>query len=387
MVRGMVRAPADKNKVAQIRRILTKMGMKWELKKLANNKRFFRIMTEKNHTIEFGQAHGEILPHTYRDIVKEITSLFHKPILYIEDFDCTLSISDFWKIWLNFGAAVSSSISRNSDLYVFMKLRGEVIKSLDEIAVLTMYSAMNIVVIRHSSLDGAGLINFDFENSKIHPSGEFLRQRIMISLYKPKIRPVYIDGKKRKCYEAVFMPKFQYGYKTVSVTINGKRYPAYIQSHALRRIEERYDITSPSVAREIVFDAVNEKEAIPYQGTWLVPCNYKEHIVGYMLCEIIDDFCLFKTFLFVTQNGTPQGDYLLKSLDLTKKDKTLLTIDRFSAFKKSSIAGDPFLVELFKDNDLSYLLELDLEKVLIPTYVHERTSRYLKNYLIKRDVP
>jgi hypothetical protein len=160
--------------------------------------------------------------------------------------------------------------------------------------------------------------------------------------------------------------------------------PAYVQAHTFRRIEERFDITSPSIARETIFHEVDGNKAIRYRGNWLVPFKFKEHIVGYLLCEIINDFCLFKTFLFVTQNGTPEGDRLTQTLQLSKRDVSFLEIDRLSTFKTSSVKDDPLLLELFEDNDLSYILEMNFEEVVLPSHFYKDSSQYLKEYLLNR---
>jgi hypothetical protein len=67
---------------------------------------------------------------------------------------------------------------------------------------------------------------------------------------------------------------------------------------------------------------------------------------------------LLKTFLFITCDGTPEGDKLRKILGLSKWDKKYLAIDRLSSFLNSDIQENAGLCEIFKEADCGQLLSI-----------------------------
>ncbi len=94
--------------------------------------------------------------------------------------------------------------------------------------------------------------------------------------------------------------------------------------------------------------------------------------------------------MFLTNNGTPEGDKLNKALGIRKLDKKFLAIDKLSTFVKLSEQEANELKELFADYGLESLFEIrkeaiDIEATSLKKYNEEpeeqEYSEKIKNYL------
>jgi len=105
--------------------------------------------------------------------------------------------------------------------------------------------------------------------------------------------------------------------------------------------------------------------------------------VGYLLAEYIDDAVLIHTFLFITNNGTPEGQKLTELTGLGKLDKKYLAIDKLSSFVKSDIGKNEKLKSIFEKAGCSSLLDIEetVEKISTKhadSSITELLLRYLK---------
>src|SRR5450759_1287872 len=112
----------------------------------------------------------------------------------------------------------------------------------------------------------------------------------------------------------------------------------YIQKHALRRLDERIDCLSVDQKHISLFSALIKPEIIKTaKNRSLVAFRIYNTKVGYLSAEYIDGAVLIHTFLFITNNGTPEGQKLTELTGLGKLDKKYLAIDKLSSFIKSDI--------------------------------------------------
>ena len=171
----------------------------------------------------------------------------------------------------------------------------------------------------------------------------------------PETEILDIDGKKRSIFRlGVGMEK---GISWLSVTpeklgIHGvpEKLPlkAYIQKHAVERIKERLGKIFEDMNFFLVTNAVLECDVYPADGSsLLLSCKYDSIKVGYFKADIIGDKLLIRTFLFVTNNGTPEGKKLGKILGIQKEDKKYLGIDKLSTFINSDIEQNESLKAIF----------------------------------------
>ena len=155
----------------------------------------------------------------------------------------------------------------------------------------------------------------------------------------------------------------------------------YIQRHALERIIERIgDYFTITTYSEII-NMVSKHHTFPSgDGGFLFPYTYMDKRLGYLKADIFGDQLIFRTFLFLTNNGTPEGKKLANLLGIQKADKKYLGIDNLNTFINSDIESNENLKRVFCKAGCSDLFEL--KKILkgnsSPT-IH--CANYLEKYL------
>lgn len=93
-------------------------------------------------------------------------------------------------------------------------------------------------------------------------------------------------------------------------------------------------------------------------GKFLVEYRLLQWLIGYLVVEIVDDAVLVETFLFLTMDGTPQGDALRHKLHLRRPDKQFLALDRLETFLSTDLRYDRELVELLDECGCGHLFEI-----------------------------
>jgi len=158
----------------------------------------------------------------------------------------------------------------------------------------------------------------------------------------------------------------------------------YIQKHALHRLEERIDCIKIEEIYVSIFALFLQPEIIKTtKNRMLVAFRLFNTKVGYLLAEYIDDAVLIHTFLFITNNGTPEGQKLTELTGLGKLDKKYLAIDKLSSFVKSDIGKNEKLKSIFEKAGCSSLLDIEetVEKISTKhadSSITELLLRYLK---------
>jgi len=134
---------------------------------------------------------------------------------------------------------------------------------------------------------------------------------------------------------------------------------AYIQSHALRRLQERLDLLSPEAINFSLWEnTFNIQEMCSYKDRIYLPYNLHNVRVGYLVASIIDEDILFRSFIFVTHNSTPEGDKLKDISGLSYKDISYWKIDRLSTFVNIKKESQQDLLDLFKETGMDKLEDL-----------------------------
>jgi len=140
---------------------------------------------------------------------------------------------------------------------------------------------------------------------------------------------------------------------------NKKALDVFIQSHALTRLKERLDLLDQEAINYALWENTKDiKQFVSYNGYLLLPFKVFDVKIGYLIANVIADKLLFRTFLFITHNSSPEGVRLRKLTGLGKEDITYWKIDRLSTFVKLKEEKYPGLIELFCKAGLKQLLEL-----------------------------
>ncbi len=154
----------------------------------------------------------------------------------------------------------------------------------------------------------------------------------------------------------------------------------YIQAHAINRLKERLDVLNISHIHLYLYLALEEpKIAKATNGQSLIEFHYNRKKLGYLAFDLVGNLIVIKTFLFLTMDGTPEGETLRQTLGIEAVDKKYLEIDRLSTFVLTDIKDHPEVFEKFEQAGCADLFMLDNEALnAIP---RTEKARMIKSYL------
>ena len=171
--------------------------------------------------------------------------------------------------------------------------------------------------------------------------------------YKPELRFCYLS----------FAPE-QLNINMQSKTL---QLPVYIQSHAIQRLLERLDKILIGTIFMHVHHSLKDclKASRDNNGNIMFEMLLDDQKVGYLLADIVQSAVVIRSFLFLTNSGTPEGDKLISLTGLDKEDKTYLEVDKLSTFLKSDIQSNEKLKNIFMQAGCGSLFHID-KTLLIP---------------------
>lgn len=176
-----------------------------------------------------------------------------------------------------------------------------------------------------------------------------LSSYIIITLHRQSLPKsnVIIDGTSRPLIQMGFANTFK-GFRMFTINaglLNDKSAFAdiplevYAQSHALRRYHERLDVWNEgSLWMGIMESFENPTIITDDYGNKYLEYTVIDNKIGYFLLETIDGKIILKTFLFITNSGTPEGKKLKELVGLEKLDKEFLNIDKLSIFVETDFS-------------------------------------------------
>jgi hypothetical protein len=213
---------------------------------------------------------------------------------------------------------------------------------------------MNMVAMIYSDITD-NIYAFKFRQDAIE--GGALRAGWCNDVYcqpAPKIR-VSISGINRPAYRLGWYlpePALRMEFLNIrSEQVNlpaGKLLDVYVQSHALNRLSERMEGLITGLLHFNLFDSFdNLKVCKNKRGDLLFEYRIFGYKAGYFTGEVVNEQLILTTFLFLTNNGTPEAEKLHANTGLMKEDKEYLSIDKLSAFLSSDIPGNDQVREVF----------------------------------------
>lgn len=159
----------------------------------------------------------------------------------------------------------------------------------------------------------------------------------------------------------------------------------YFQSHALQRLAERLDGIETWLIHLSAYKSLSDPQIIPSGfGYPLIEYRIGEIRAGYFTYIIVDGILLIRTFLFIINNGTPEGKKLQEVTGLGRLDKKYLAIDKISSFISSDIGENETVKNILIQCDCESLLHLN-EEVGKPFFCtkgsSQRTAELMERYL------
>lgn len=249
---------------------------------------------------------------------------------------------------------------------------------------------------------GTLLLNIAGNHYWINPSLEFKNKdddtvMLYVELHKapPEKAMFVIDGQPRPafkvsgCWPGTGLFNIKLRPSELGLTGNVLDIPldVYIQSHALQRLSERIDTISFHIAHFFVLISLLEPKAITDScGKILIEYCIDKFKAGYLRADIVNGSILIRTFLFLTNNGTPEGKKLEQMTGLGKLDKKYLAIDKLSAFMSSDIRSNEAVMEILRKAGCENLLNLHkhMKHFLIKNKECQHTGELLAKYLSLR---
>ncbi|MGY4384171.1 hypothetical protein ACVWYN_001197 [Pedobacter sp. UYP24] len=213
---------------------------------------------------------------------------------------------------------------------------------------------------------------------------------LFIRPFKPETVYLIINGEKHSAiqlgwvtpsmkWHMLKIKPSQLGFKVGSLDIP---LDIFVQKHALMRLKERINIT-PGVMHEILFLTFAEDNIIHVfrDGKSLVEFRISNEKAGYFLVKLHQNQLVIHTFLFLTNDQTPEGDKLKKLLAVEKTDKKYLEIDNLPAFNAYRIYENENLSRLFQEAGCGSLLKLGHLKQFSQIEVNDKDSESIERYL------
>jgi hypothetical protein len=158
--------------------------------------------------------------------------------------------------------------------------------------------------------------------------------------------------------------------------------PIYIQEHALRTLQERIDIT-PGIMHYAIAALFTPQNItyIKYNNARLVPFDLAYGKIGYLLCRWCEQKIIITTFLFLTNDGTPEGKKLEQLTTLKKMDKQYLRIDTIQHFLSYHIDQNEELKDLFIEAGCGSLFNIGLLQQYSVNEVKDKDPESINKYL------
>ncbi|CAM4057385.1 hypothetical protein SAMN06265348_10275 [Pedobacter westerhofensis] len=219
---------------------------------------------------------------------------------------------------------------------------------------------------------------------------EAMSNDVMIHELRPNRSSVIIDGEPRTITSLSWLDEDMnwmstkvrpslLGFKTGSLDIPLE---VYIQKHALDKMQSRINIT-PGIMHYMTFILMNQEVIRHHKNdnNSLVEYYLSDQKAGYLLVSLVDAKLIIRTFLFLTNDGTPEGKKLNQLLSLDKQDKKYLMIDTLPAFSSYHIDQNEHLSKIFREAGCGPLLKLGHLREYTSIEVKDKDPESIMKYL------
>lgn len=341
-------------------KLLCKIGFKSLMPKFNKVPKLWKSFTLDFVTFKFIQDDFEMPPY----IIKEMSDYFHMLYTYVpllKTDEAMISPFEHDKLFSSFAPIIDECFSEKSKVYKVctpfcekLKSRESSDKYFEAIRRIILHTTRSFSSL-HSWLYVA---SFDSGYNK-EKDGLGIQFTIRINRKKADIYN-HRGRKSRKYYKLEMSSMYLHEFIDGRAIFEGVDYPIYIQAHALKRIEERTHVALKYVT-DMLLNQVDFRDVRTYGGNLLIPVYANRSLrskIGYLLGNIKDEKLLLNTFLFISQDGTPEGDKLNELLKINKIEKQYLEMDRVEHFINSTLKDDKELYPLFEACQLTHLFRL-----------------------------
>ena len=220
----------------------------------------------------------------------------------------------------------------------------------------------------------------------------YLVSVVTVKIFAPEVASVAFPEGKRPAYLAVFMRK---GLYRVSISAGllspgsagaDMQLSVYLQKHALERLQERIDCFPFNIVYLQMCESFDKPEVLPAgHMRALVSFYFFGMKLGYFVVEARDGLAVVRTFLFLTNDSTPEGQKLQQKIGLQRHDKQYTGLDKLSTFLLTDLPKDEDLCRLLREAGCHSLLSCDehLLEIAKPNQGSRLpTARHIREYLM-----
>ena len=209
-------------------------------------------------------------------------------------------------------------------------------------------------------------VKLQWESRTPEPSGIY--QYFEISTLPAEHRVFQIGQQKRRAYRLFVQSVVKlkvYPAELSTQVIPGledqpeRRLPVYVQEHVRLRMIERLDPLSEDEMDQLLGGTMMSPKTVPLRGgAFLIELQMYGCRLGYVVAEVVDDVVLMRTFLFVTQSGTPEGDRFNLRLRVGNEEKSYFRLDRLAPFMTTDLCQDAVFQEILRECGIGDLIEV-----------------------------
>jgi len=197
-----------------------------------------------------------------------------------------------------------------------------------------------------------------FERIEKQPGDHYKRYIVELREHIPKKHKMVIERQPRPVYPiCMALPDTGPIYITIPSdkiklpgAIRKLEIPVYFQNHLLHRLDERLDCIAPYLNQFFLFLSLLNPRLTYFRDKILVEFIIDSKIkLGYILLEFHKDRLLAKTFLLLSNAGTPEGDKLKEISGMEKNDLSYWAIDKLSTYHRTDLKDHPRTRAMFED--------------------------------------
>ncbi|MGM0532576.1 MAG: hypothetical protein ACQER7_14610 [Bacteroidota bacterium] len=322
----------------------------------------------------------------FNNWIKEDTIELYKGGPLISLHDCFTIIYTFIEY--------SEIIERSIAFKVITKIQKVMEKQLDFTklwlqALSSVESMMPVATLFLSNLL-TNLYLFDIRIQKYKVGKTNSSIRILIFKKRCERLSVKFNGKARSVYRLGMpfpAPEFkwiQINAKTLKIPwINSsKALDVYIQAHALKRLYERIDCTYSDLVHSDLLLSLRYPKVFMLKGQKRL-IEYRiqnKDKAGYLLAEVVHGVVVIRTFLFLTQEDTPEGERLKKIMGSEREDTKYWALDQLSTFIASDIHKNERLKRKFIEAGCGSLFRINLGRGKVVRGVLEQAEAMVKYF-------
>ncbi|TAJ09020.1 hypothetical protein DMA11_20895 [Marinilabiliaceae bacterium JC017] len=190
---------------------------------------------------------------------------------------------------------------------------------------------------------------------------------IEMNFLKPEKKVIRLDGHKRMIIK-VGWGSFFNGFNWITIqaadlgiecAFKDLALEVYLQAHVLHRLNERLEGFGEASLHFYLWNSLREpKVQRGVNDELLIEYRLNDMRLGYLKADIIEGMVVLRTFLFITNDCTPEGQLLKAFTGMQKMDKKYWEIDKLSTFVMSDIKDHAVLRELFEKIGCGHLFEI-----------------------------